>query len=70
MCDKDVLGSMCDGDVLESENDENDGSNAVDEESGMLLLKPIVGLLSTNGWERVERRRSATWLTRLDSLEV
>lgn len=48
-----VPGSMCDGDVLGSEidNDDDDGSNAVDEESGMLLLKPIIGLLSTKGWE-------------------
>jgi len=50
MCDEDVLGSMCDGDVLGTEIDD-DGSNGADEESGMLLLKPMVGLLSTKGWE-------------------
>jgi len=51
MCGKDVVGSMGDGDVLGSEID-NDGSNAADEELGMLLLlKPMVGLLSTKGWE-------------------
>jgi hypothetical protein len=55
MCDEDVLGSICDGDVvvLGSEIDDNDGNNAADEESGMLLLllKPMDGLLSTKGWE-------------------
>ena len=51
MCEEDVIGSMDDGDVLGSEVD-NDGSNTADEESGMLLLlKPMVGLLSTKGWE-------------------
>ena len=38
-----------DVDVLGSEID-NDGSNAADVESGM-LLKPMGGLLSTKGWE-------------------
>ena len=71
MCDDDILGSMFDGDVLGSEIDE-DGRNEADEESGMLLLlKPVVGLLSTKGWERVEPRcPSATWSIRLNSLEV
>ena len=65
-----VPGSMCDGDVLGSEiDDDNDGSNAADEESGMLLLlKPMVGLLSAKGWGCC--CRSATWLTRLNSFEV
>lgn len=50
MCDEDVLGSiMCDRDVLGSEIDD-DGINAVDEESDM-LLKPMVGSLSVKGWE-------------------
>lgn len=45
-----IAAGECDVDVLGSEI-EDDGSNAADVESGMLLLKPMVGLLSTKGWE-------------------